>query len=106
MKSKRLVIKGKELIMLQSSWLENPAIKKMDGRKIQVLKKLITETDGKPFQQCFSSMMAANNTLRSQGLSFNKDETKAIINIMTANMTPQEQAQAQMVMNFMSNMKK
>ncbi|MDO5520454.1 MAG: hypothetical protein Q4G58_08180 [bacterium] len=92
--------------MLQSSWLEDPIVKKMDGRKVQVIKKLMKETEGKPMAQCFTALMGANNTLQSQGLSFNREETKTLINLMTANMNPKEQAQAQMIMNFMSSMKK
>lgn len=92
--------------MLQSSWLENPSIKKMDKRKLQVLVNLMKETDGKPLTQCVPALMQANNTLKSQGLSFSRQETETIINIMTQNMTQQERAQAQMLMNLVNNMKK
>ena len=91
--------------MIQESWLDNPSVKKMDKRKVQVLAKLMRETDGKPVTQCIPALMQANNTLRSQGLSFNREETKVIIDIMTKNMTPQEQAQAQRVMAMFGKMK-
>ncbi len=92
--------------MIQSSWLENPAIKKMDPRKVQVLKKVMVEANGKDMQQSFQCVMAANNTLRKQGLSFSREETKVIIDLITPNMTPQERSQVQMVMNFMNSMRK
>lgn len=97
---------GKENNMIDNSWLQNPAFANMDKRKKVVLSNLIKETTGKKMTECMPAIMKANNTLRGQGLSFTQQENAAIIQLMTANMTPQEQMQFQMLQQMMARMKK
>lgn len=92
--------------MINNNWLEHPSLVNMDKRKKVVLMNLMKETQGKKMNECMPAIMKANNTLRSQGMAFTQQENTAIIQLMTANMTPQEQMQFQMIQQMMGRMKK
>lgn len=91
--------------MFESKWLDHPGLKNMDLRKKQAILQLMKETDGKPMNQCIPALMKTNQSLKSQGLTFTKSETATIVELMSANMTPQEQQQATMLMQMMNRMK-
>lgn len=91
---------------MDTSWLEDPVVKKMDPRKKQVLINLVKEVEGKSMNQGISALMSANQQLSRQGLSFTSEETNLLIKRITANLSPEEQQKAQMVMQMMSKMKK
>lgn len=91
--------------MFDSKWLEHHGLKNMDPRKKQAILQLMKETDGKPMNQCIPTLMKTNQNLKSQGLTFTKSETATLIELMSANMTPQEQQQATILMQMMNRMK-
>ena len=92
--------------MFDTSMFENPKLKSMDPRKKKAMISLMNETEGKPLQQCVPALMKTSQSLQSQGLNFTPDEIKTLVGLMSASMTPQEQAQANMLMQMMGKMRK
>ncbi len=91
---------------MDSSWLEDPIVKKMDPRKKMVLVNLVNEVEGKNMNQGFSALMNANRQLSKQGLSFTPDETNLLVKRISANLSPEEQQKVQMVMQMVNQRKK
>lgn len=90
---------------MDNNWINHPALKNMDKRKKQVLTTLMNETNGKPMNQALPHFLKANNTLRSQGLSFTQSESSAIMDVLTKDMKPEELSRFNSMKQMMSSMR-
>ena len=75
--------------------------KKMDPVKIQVMKELAEQMEGKALKDAAPVIMAASNKLKQQGKSFTTEETALLLEILTKDMTPQEKAKVEMMKSMM-----
>ena len=75
--------------------------KKMDPVKIQVMKELAEQMEGKALKDAAPVIMAASNKLKQQGKSFTSEETALLLEILTKDMTPQEKAKVEMMKSMM-----
>ena len=75
--------------------------KKMDPVKIQVMKELAEQMEGKALKDAAPVIMAARNKLKQQGKSFTPEETALLLEILTKDMTPQEKAKVEMMKSMM-----
>ena len=75
--------------------------KKMDPVKIQVMKELAEQMEGKALKDAAPVIMAASNELKQQGKSFTPEETALLLEILTKDMTPQEKAKVEMMKSMM-----
>lgn len=89
--------------MKDVSWLDNPALKNLDARKLAIMIELINETEGKPLEKTLPMIMSANMKLKSQNLGFTPDETTLIFDILTAKMSPEEKTKFANLRNLMEN---
>lgn len=92
--------------MPDENFLKHPNLKNLDPRKKVILSNLLKEAKGKPMNQCFPSLMKANQSLQSQGLSFTPQESNAIMDLLSQDMSPSDRARLDMMRNMMANMKK
>lgn len=91
--------------MADTSWTNNPKIKNIDPRKLTILLELMKEAEGKPMDQLVPLLMTTNRKLQQQNLTFSKDESDVMIDILTKNMTQREKAQFEMIKKMMANRK-
>lgn len=91
--------------MADNSWTNNPKLKNVDPRKLAILLELVKEAEGKPTDKLIPLLVNANKKLQQQNMTFTKDETQLIIDILTKQMTPREKAQFEMIKNIMANRK-
>lgn len=89
---------------MNNNWIEHPSLKNMDQRKKQVLSTLMTESQGKPMQQCLPFLIKANQSLQAQGLNFTSEESSAIMQLLTQDMSPQDISRMEMMRNMINNM--
>ena len=75
--------------------------KKMDPVKIQVMKELAEQMEGKALKDAAPVIKAASNKLKQQGKSFTPEETALLLEILTKDMTPQEKAKVEMMKSMM-----
>lgn len=87
--------------MADTSWTNNPNIKNVDPRKLAILLEVVKEAEGKPMDKLLPLLMNTNKKLREQDLTFNKDESDILIEILTKNMSPKEKAQFEMIRKMM-----
>lgn len=89
--------------MRDTSWINHPAIKNIDAKKLAILVDLINETEGLPLEKSVPNLIKANAKLKSQGLSFTKEETELILELFTKDLPPSEKMKVQMMKQFITN---
>lgn len=89
--------------MADSTWNNNPRMKNIDPRKLAVLMELIKEAEGKPIEKLIPLIISTNKKLQAQNLSFTKDESEILIEILTKKMSPKEKARFEMLRKLLTN---
>jgi len=87
--------------MSDTSWRSNPKINNIDPRKLTILLDLMKEAEGKPTDKIIPLVMNTNKKLKEQDLTFTKDESDLMVEILTKNMSPKEKAQFEMIKKMM-----
>lgn len=91
--------------MADTSWTNNPNLKNVDPRKMAIFLELIKEAEGKPMDKLLPLLMNANKKLTQQNMTFSKDESEVLMEILTKNMSPKEKQQFEMMKKVMANRK-
>lgn len=92
--------------MADMSWTNNPKLKNVDPRKLAILLELVKEADGKPLDKMMPLLMNTNKRLQEQNLSFSKDESDLMIELLTKSMNPKEKMQFEMIRKMMATDRK
>lgn len=91
--------------MADTSWSNNPKLKNVDPRKLAILLELVKEAEGKPTDKLIPLLVNTNKKLQQQNMTFTKDESDLMIDLITKNMSPKEKAQFEMIKKMMANRK-
>lgn len=91
--------------MADTSWTNNPRLKNVDPRKLAILLELVKEAEGKPMDKLIPLLVNTNKKLQQQNMTFTKDESDIMIEILTRNMTPKEKVQFEMIKKMMASRK-
>jgi hypothetical protein len=91
--------------MADTSWTNNPKLNNVDPRKLTILLELVKEAEGKPMDKLLPLLMNTNKRLQQQNMTFTKDESDLMIEIITKNMSPKEKQQFEMIKKLMANRK-
>lgn len=92
--------------MTQNSWLNEPAFKNMHPLKLKVLTDLTKEAAGKPLSQTIPYILKAQQTLKASNLSFSKEESALLIEILTKDMSLEEKQQVERLKTFINQHQK
>jgi len=92
--------------MADTSWSDNPRLKNIDPRKLTILLELVTESEGKPMDKLIPLLMNTQKKLQKQNLTFSKDESDLMVEILTKNMNAKEKSQFEMIKKMMAKNKK
>ena len=92
--------------MADTSWTKNPKLNNVDPKKLAILLELMKEVEGKPMDKLLPLLMTTNKRLQEQNLTFTKDESDMMIEILTKNLTPKERQQFEMIRKMMATNKK
>ena len=92
--------------MADTSWTKNPKLNNVDPKKLAILMELMKEAEGKPMDKLLPLLMTTNKRLQEQNLTFTKDESDMMIEILTKNLTPKERQQFEMIRKMMATNKK
>lgn len=91
--------------MADNTWSNNPKLKNIDPRKMAILLEVAKEAEGKPMDQLLPLMMNVNKKVQQQKMSFSKDESDTLLEILTKNLTQAEKQQFEIIKKFMANKK-
>ncbi|MGN0203190.1 MAG: hypothetical protein ACI4BB_01510 [Coprococcus sp.] len=76
--------------MTRTNWANDPAVRKIDIRKLSVLMALINQSEGKSFNEMIPAIIEANKNLTSMGLAFTNDEIRLIFDVLKTGMSDAE----------------
>lgn len=91
--------------MADTSWTNNPKLNNIDPRKLAILLELVKEAEGKPMDKLVPLLMNTNKRLQQQNMTFSKDESDVMIEILTKNMSPKEKQQFEIIKKMMASRK-
>lgn len=93
--------------MKDVSWINHPAIKNIDARKLAILVDLINEAEGKPLDKALPILLKTKTKLNALGLSFTNEETSLILDILSKDMSATEKIKFENMKRIIeSNLKK
>lgn len=84
----------------------NSKLNNIDPRKVAILLELAKEAEGKPMDKLLPMLMNANKRLQEQNLTFTKDESDILMEMLSKNLSPKEKMQFEMFKNMMSSTRK
>ena len=83
--------------MKDLSWINHPAMKNIDARKLAILVELVNEAEGKPVDKLLPVLITSNAKLKSLGLKFSPEETDLIMDILTKDISEADKKKMEMV---------
>ena len=92
--------------MSQSIFDQYDIFKTMHPVKIQVMKELAEQMQGKAMKDAAPLLMAATSKLKSHNLSFSPEESAVLLEILTKDMNPQEKTKVEMMKNVIRKQRK
>ncbi|MCC8044714.1 MAG: hypothetical protein LIP12_04345 [Clostridiales bacterium] len=84
----------------ENSWINNPALSGIDPAKLQTLLALARQAQGMSQSELMPFLMSASQS-QSGEMSFDKDETDAIINALKSGRSPQEIRKIDRILSIM-----
>lgn len=91
--------------MKDLSWINHPAMKNIDARKLAVLVDLINEAEGKPTDKALPLLIKTNAKMKSLGLTFTPEETDLMIEIVTKDMSAADKQKVEMLKKMVAKKK-
>ncbi|QHQ62611.1 hypothetical protein Ana3638_19015 [Anaerocolumna sedimenticola] len=91
--------------MKDLEWINHPAMKNIDARKLAVLVDLANEAEGKPVDKALPLLIKANAKLKALGLTFTPDESSLMIEILTKDMSPADKQKLEMIKKMIAKKK-
>ena len=88
--------------MSDTSWTNNQKMKNIDPRKLTILLETIKEAEGKSLDKLIPIILNTNKKLKEQNLSFTKNESDMMIELLSKNLSPREKMQFEMIRKMMS----
>lgn len=86
--------------MAESSW-NNSNLKNIDPRKLSILLELAKDAEGKPMDKLLPMLMNVNKKMKDQNLTFSKDESDMLMELLTKNLSAKEKMQVEMMRKMM-----
>ncbi len=80
--------------------------KNMHPKKLQVMKDLADEMEGKNIKDAAPMLMKAASELKRHDLSFSPEETAILLQILTKDMSPQDKAKVEMMQRVVKEQSK
>ena len=89
-----------------NDWMNNPMLNQMEPMKVELMKTIASQSQGKNMNEMAPLLMAAVQKANSQGISFTPDEMDLIIEIMKNGKSPEEQKKIDNVVRVAQNFMK
>ncbi len=87
------------------SWMNHPAMKNIDARKLTILMELANEAEGKSPDKALPLLVKANAKLKSMNLTFTKEENDLLVDILTKDMSAADKQKVEMIRKMSKSMK-
>jgi hypothetical protein len=91
--------------MKDISWMNHPAIKNIDPRKLAFITEFVNETEGKPVEKAIPVLVATNAKMKAMGLTFTQEESDLMTDILTRDISAADKKKIEMFKKMMANRK-
>lgn len=79
------------------SFMNHEVFRNMEPEKLQIMKELEQSTKGKKMKDTAPFIMSAMQRLKEKNMSFSKQETAILLEILTQDMSPEEKSKVEMM---------
>lgn len=86
--------------MKDMSWINDPALKNINAKKLAIIVNLINDCEKKSPEKALLAFFKANSELTKNNLSFSKEETNLLLDILTKDMSSEEKNKLNMLQNM------
>ncbi|MFV0342841.1 MAG: hypothetical protein ACK5JH_08090 [Anaerocolumna sp.] len=87
--------------MKDMTWMNHPAMKNIDARKLAILVDLANEAEGKAPDKALPLLIKANAQLKAMNLSFTSEESDLMVKILTKDMSSSDKQKVDMIKKMM-----
>ncbi len=91
--------------MKDLEWINHPAMKNIDARKLAILVDLANEAEGKSAEKALPLLIKANAKMKALGLTFSQEESNLMVEILTKDMTPADKQKLEMIKKMIAKKK-
>lgn len=88
--------------MNKEEFLSNPLLKNISAQKKELLSELAEQAGGTPIEKMLPVLVKTNARMKALGLSFTKEETALIMQVITKNITPEERKKFEVMQHMMN----
>lgn len=86
---------------MNSDWLNHPTMKNISLEKKSILIDFMKEADGLTIEKAMPLFVKTNTRLKALGLTFTKEESDLITEILTSNLSPAEKKKLEAIKKLM-----
>ena len=84
-----------------NNFQDHPAFRQMDENKQKMIVMLAESVQGKKLTEALPMVMAWNERMKQENISFTQEENKLLTEIFTSQMTPEQRRQYEFMKPFM-----
>lgn len=87
---------------MKENFMNHPDMKSIPKEKLDLILAFAKQQEGKKPEEILTAMMTFSARLRQQGLSFTKQESNLMIEIMTESMPEEEKQKVRLIKSLLS----
>jgi hypothetical protein len=76
--------------MINNKWMDDPVLSGISNEKMEILTKILSGSDGMEPRQMLTYFIQESGKASQNGINFTDKETEAILNVLKADMSPQD----------------
>lgn len=92
--------------MINNNWKEDPVLSGISNEKMEILSKILDNSGGMEPKQMLTYFIQESNKASKNGVNFSDTETDAILNVLKADMTPEEIKKIDMIKKMVNMLSK
>lgn len=83
--------------MVNNKWMDDPVLSGISNEKLEILTKILDGSNGLEPKQMLAHFIQESNMASKNGINFTDAETNAILNVLKADMSPEEVKKIDMI---------
>lgn len=76
--------------MKNNKWMDDPVLSGVSSEKLEILTRILDSADGMEPKQMLAYFISESNKASKNGINFTDAETDAILNVLKADMSPED----------------
>ncbi len=92
--------------MINNKWMDDPVLSGISNEKLEILTKIINSSNGMDPKQMLTYFIQESNKASHNGIHFSDAETNAILNVLKADMSPEDIKKIDMIRRMVNMISK